>query len=269
MLDRLLITAVGAGAGYAIDKLAGGNGWTGFAVCGAAAFVATFVPPFEIGNLISFGKNSLPSLLAHAAQVADQEVTKKEIIARIENNSSSQSNINIQPPPETPTMNLPSVPPTRSPLPNNGNNNGGNNSTWDRFTDQRIRHLDGRIQGPATNFINRVHNELGINLRVVQGLRTIQEQNDLYAQGRTRPGLIVTRARGGQSFHNFGLAIDVAIVNPNGALNWNSVSPQVVEIARQEGFEWGGSWQGFPDRPHFQMTFGETLEHLRERFNVH
>ena len=237
MLDRLLITAVGAGAGYAIDK-------------------------FEIGNLISFGKNSLPSLLAHAAQVADQEVTKKEIIARIENNSSSQSNINIQPPPETPTMNLPSVPPTRSPLPNNGNNNGGNNSTWDRFTDQRI-------QGPATNFINRVHNELGINLRVVQGLRTIQEQNDLYAQGRTRPGLIVTRARGGQSFHNFGLAIDVAIVNPNGALNWNSVSPQVVEIARQEGFEWGGSWQGFPDRPHFQMTFGETLEHLRERFNVH
>ena len=39
--------------------------------------------------------------------------------------------------------------------------------------------------------------------------RSIERQNELFAQGRTAPGAIVTNARGGQSMHNYGLALDI------------------------------------------------------------
>jgi hypothetical protein len=46
----------------------------------------------------------------------------------------------------------------------------------------------------------------------VQGVRTFAEQDALYAQGRTRKGLRVTNAKGGQSYHNYGLAADCALL---------------------------------------------------------
>ncbi|HVG34723.1 MAG TPA: peptidoglycan-binding protein, partial [Pyrinomonadaceae bacterium] len=46
----------------------------------------------------------------------------------------------------------------------------------------------------------------GMQIEVVQGLRTFAEQDALFAQGRTKPGKVVTNARGGQSNHNYGLA---------------------------------------------------------------
>src|SRR5258708_7675554 len=49
----------------------------------------------------------------------------------------------------------------------------------------------------------------GIVIRVTQGLRTWDQQNLLYAQGRTEPGKIVTNAPGGFSAHNFGYAVDI------------------------------------------------------------
>lgn len=56
----------------------------------------------------------------------------------------------------------------------------------------------------------------------VQGRRTIAEQNALYAKGRTAPGPRVTNARGGQSPHNFGLAVDLCPVAKNGSLWWQA-----------------------------------------------
>lgn len=161
----------------------------------------------------------------------------------------------------------------------NGNTRSGQNQapqvnrggvrTWDPVTDRRINQLDERVRVPVSRFINRVNSELGLQLRVAQGLRTLQEQDNLFAQGRTRPGQIVTNARGGQSYHNFGLAIDVYIV-VNGRVDLNRVvPPEVVEIARQEGFEWGGSWRRFRDYPHFQMTFNQTLQQLRTQHGIH
>ena len=43
---------------------------------------------------------------------------------------------------------------------------------------------------------------------IVSGYRSSAEQNALYAQGRTTAGPIVTNAKGGQSAHNVGMAID-------------------------------------------------------------
>ncbi|WP_440961282.1 M15 family metallopeptidase [Paenibacillus nitricinens] len=114
----------------------------------------------------------------------------------------------------------------------------------------------------------------GILVIVTQGLRTIAEQDALYEQGRTKPGAIVTNARGGYSNHNFGVAIDFALLtnegksvswdtkldgNRNGVADWN----EVVTLAKALGFTWGGDWKTFLDLPHFEMTFGLSTAQYR------
>ena len=72
LLDRLIVTAVGAGVGYTVDKFAGGNGWTGAGVGGAVALGATFIPPFDINILL--GKTSLTvgSMVVQTAKAATE-----------------------------------------------------------------------------------------------------------------------------------------------------------------------------------------------------
>lgn len=116
----------------------------------------------------------------------------------------------------------------------------------------------------ARQLIERAYKE-GINIIITQGLRTIEEQNELYAQGRTKTGKIVTNARGGYSYHNFGLAFDFAVLNADGSVNWNVDEKwkRVGALGKSLGLEWGGDWRDFPDYPHFQLTFGLSLADLR------
>ncbi len=95
----------------------------------------------------------------------------------------------------------------------------------------------------------------GIRLVVTSTRRTIAEQNRLYAQGRTAPGKIVTKAKGGQSPHNFGLAFDFCPLNESGGLDWNapkSVWAKVGEIAESHGMTWGGHFKTLLDLPHIE-----------------
>jgi hypothetical protein len=89
---------------------------------------------------------------------------------------------------------------------------------------------------------------LGIEVRVVQGLRSFEEQNILFAK---RPK--VTNARGGQSNHNYGLAVDLCPFK-NGLPQWNdtSVFNSIGREAEKLGLEWGGRWK-FVDKPHVQL----------------
>ena len=147
-------------------------------------------------------------------------------------------------------------------IPQASNNNIQKTTTWDLVTDQRISQLDPRVQQPATNFINQTERNLGVQLRVTTGYRSIEEQNRLYQQGRTTFGQIVTWAKGGESYHNYGLAFDVVRME-NGKADWTPVSPEIAGIAKQQGFTWGGDW-AVPktDYPHFQMTFGKSWQEL-------
>jgi RHS repeat-associated protein len=86
LVDRLLVTAAGAGIGYAVDKLAGGNGWAGAAVGGGVGLGATFIPPFEIGNLL---KTAGPSILLNLAKIDDDIVIQKNLVSSIGQISSS------------------------------------------------------------------------------------------------------------------------------------------------------------------------------------
>ena len=91
--------------------------------------------------------------------------------------------------------------------------------------------------------------------------RSVEEQNALYAQGRTAPGAIVTQAKGGQSFHNWRVAFDIVPV-VNGKAVWNSAAlwNKLGKLGESIGLEWGGSWVGFVDKPHFQLVQGYTFK---------
>ena len=102
----------------------------------------------------------------------------------------------------------------------------------------------------------------GIKVILTSGLRPIDEQDRLYAMGRTKPGKIVTSARGGYSWHNFGLAGDYAFVI-NGKVTWDGPWAVFGKIARECGLEWGGDFKSIVDRPHVQWTRGKTLAQMR------
>jgi peptidoglycan LD-endopeptidase CwlK len=101
--------------------------------------------------------------------------------------------------------------------------------------------------------------EKGISLIVTSAFRSFEEQNELYAQGRTKPGNIVTNAKAGESFHNWRVAFDVVGLK-NGIPDWNCDWKTIGELGEALDLEWGGRWTGFVDKPHFQYTGGHSLK---------
>lgn len=116
--------------------------------------------------------------------------------------------------------------------------------------------------------------ELGISILITDGFRSAEEQDRLYAQGRSAPGNIVTTVRSGESYHNFGLAIDFALKLEDGSVVWdlerddngNGTSDwfEVANLGKALGFTWGGDWRNFKDYPHLEMTFGLSIPELQE-----
>lgn len=140
------------------------------------------------------------------------------------------------------------------------------NKVWDSVSENNIEKLHPKVRDKAREFINRVEKELGIKLRATSTLRTYAEQDKLYAQGRTTGGGIVTKAKGGQSNHNFGTALDVVPI-VNGSADWNSKDwDKISVVGKAVGFNWGGDWKGFVDKPHYEMTFGNSLAQLRQKY---
>ena len=109
--------------------------------------------------------------------------------------------------------------------------------------------------------------------RITHTLRTIEEQDALYKQGRTKPGKKVTNAKGGQSYHNYGMAFDICLVVDGKTASWDMEEDfdkdheadwmEVVHIAKKYGWEWGGEWPKFKDAPHFQKTYGYNTTKLK------
>lgn len=148
----------------------------------------------------------------------------------------------------------------------------------DTISLKRILSLHPAVRDEVTAIYTEVYNDSAIvGIRIVQGYRTIEEQDQLYAQGRTTPGAIVTKARGGESYHNYGLAIDFALLFKNGAVSWDrefssnrgSISDwqKVVDIFKKYGWAWGGDFKTIKDYPHFQKSFGYTVQQLKTRFD--
>ena len=114
---------------------------------------------------------------------------------------------------------------------------------------------------------------VGIPLDVTFTLRDFATQNALYARGRTCPGCIVTDARAGYSFHNYGLAVDVVLTELLALPNWGDtpVPPartdalwaKVAALGKAIGGRWGGDFHSIRDRPHYEWAGTLTLADLR------
>lgn len=161
----------------------------------------------------------------------------------------------------------------------------------DKVTQQRVALLHPLVRAEAVALIDKA--EAGfppyIAIRVVQGLRTFAEQDALYNQprdGKDNDGdgriderdETVTHAKGGQSNHNYGLALDFAIgydKDRNGTyetVSWDTLKDEdkdglpdwqeVVKIFKAAGWVWGGDFKSIIDRPHLEKTFGRGWRDL-------
>jgi peptidoglycan L-alanyl-D-glutamate endopeptidase CwlK len=120
----------------------------------------------------------------------------------------------------------------------------------------------------------------GLSVRIISGTRTFDEQDELFAKGRTKPGPRVTNARGGFSNHNFGIAWDVGIFNEKGNyiddfIDKKMMTSKAVDAEYKKvgaygkalGLFWGGDWSD-PDYPHFQMRDNNELASIRDDFTA-
>lgn len=156
----------------------------------------------------------------------------------------------------------------------------------DKITLDRIKLMHPKVRNELLNQYLEINTKLakGIRLRFSQTLRTIAEQNAIYAQGRTKPGKIVTNAKGGQSIHNYGLAFDIVLLydlDSNGTLetaSWDEKKDfdkngkadwfEVVNYFKSKGWSWGGDFKSIYDSPHFEKTFGYNgYKPLLEKYN--
>lgn len=151
----------------------------------------------------------------------------------------------------------------------------------DKITLERIKLLHPKVREEAMNMYEEICKDLTGKAicRFSYTLRTFAEQDALFAQGRTKPGKIVTKARSGFSMHNYGLAIDVVLLldrdgdgkyteaswdtkgdfDADGVADWM----EIVRVFKEFGWVWGGDWK-FYDAPHFEKSFGYSVRQLHD-----
>lgn len=155
----------------------------------------------------------------------------------------------------------------------------------EKITGARIEKLHPKLRAEVRALFEKI--EAGftpnISIRLAQGLRTFQEQRDLYAQGRTKPGSKVTWVNAGYSYHNYGVAIDFVLLydlDGNGTYetaSWDLKKDldkdkladwmEVVAIFKAAGWAWGGDWKSSKDYPHFEKSFGLSATQMLNKLN--
>ena len=142
----------------------------------------------------------------------------------------------------------------------------------DTKTMERIAMMHPKLRDEVFKLYDDITNALTGKAfcRFTHTLRTFAEQRELYAQGRTKAGRIITQAREGFSYHNYGMAIDIVLIDGKNA-SWDIKKDfdgdgksdwiEVVQIFKEYGWEWGGDWR-FKDAPHFQKTLGYSVRSL-------
>lgn len=88
----------------------------------------------------------------------------------------------------------------------------------------------------------------GLNVRITETYRTVEEQDNFYKQGASQ-----VRGVNYGSMHQWGVAFDVCRNDGTGAYDFNGWIEDVAKIFKGYGLAWGGDWTGFVDKPHFQM----------------
>lgn len=134
---------------------------------------------------------------------------------------------------------------------------------FDARSEKNINTLVPKAQEKARIFLQSVR-DAGINAKIIDGSRTFEEQDALFAIGRTKPGHIVTNAKGGFSNHNFGVAWDIGIFAGTKFITESPQYDKAGKIGKSLGLEWGGDFESIIDKPHFQCKTGKTMAQLRK-----
>lgn len=146
----------------------------------------------------------------------------------------------------------------------------------DPLSERRIASLHPKLRDEAILLFEKINNEMltgRAKMRVTCGFRSVAEQNVLYSMGRTRPGKIVTNAQGGQSVHNYGLAMDFCLILDGGKYaSWDTMQDfdhdgkadwmEIVGQFKEADWEWAGDWKTFREYCHVQKTFGLSVSRL-------
>lgn len=119
-------------------------------------------------------------------------------------------------------------------------------NTW--LTNRQIGDLHPIMRAPVTALLSNLSMS-GHRFALFEGYRTPERQEALYAQGRTKPGAVVTHARSWESAHNFGLAVDLVWFE-NGQWSWDAKHPwdKLGDFAERYGLVQPIRW----DRPHIE-----------------
>lgn len=130
---------------------------------------------------------------------------------------------------------------------------------FSRTSEKRLMYLHPNLQ----KFFIELLKISPYDFSISQGVRTAEEQNKLYQQGRTVPGKIITNCDGykSKSKHQvkedgFGYAGDIAIL-VDGKVTWEEKYYEQIanvgrELMKKYNIEWGGNWKNFKDLPHFE-----------------
>jgi peptidoglycan L-alanyl-D-glutamate endopeptidase CwlK len=156
----------------------------------------------------------------------------------------------------------------------------------DKITLDRINLLHPKLRAEVIEIYKEICEKLEPNsgCRFTHTYRSIKEQDAIYAQGRSTPGKVVTWAKGGDSYHNYGLALDIVLlldINGDGIkeVSWDTVKDydgdhksdwrEIVEVFTKYGWEWGGNWNSpKTDTPHFQKSLGYSVVDLKNIYKI-
>ena len=122
-----------------------------------------------------------------------------------------------------------------------------------------------RLQRIASAWIKACATE-GITVDIGETQRTVAEQDALYAQGRTKPGNIVTNAKGNSysSQHQWGIAFDFYL-----KMDVDGMFKKAAELAKALGLAWGGDWRSIVDKPHLYLPdWGSATNILKQRYGT-
>lgn len=142
------------------------------------------------------------------------------------------------------------------------------------MSDLRLKRIDtSKLWPPFVKLIETLMSRT-VPYYAISGYRSVEEQNGLFAQGRTKPGKIVTNAKGGQSLHNFGCAVDFAFDTdeavPGLQPGWAFPSYNVLagEARKIPGLESGFFWK-FIDPGHVQVDLAALKLTLADLMTAH
>lgn len=114
--------------------------------------------------------------------------------------------------------------------------------------------------------------ESNLNVLITETFRTKQEQDALYAQGRTTAGNIVTNVKYPNSAHCWGVAFDFCRnVRGREYDDSDGFFKKVGSIGKSLGLSWGGDWVRPVDKPHLQMKKympDETTKFLVSKYKI-